>query len=222
MISPNSGKEGGYLGKAAEAPSSIGQAWLEVERSRRLIGAGGEEGGALSRRFCCEGRLSSSGQSGQGMEASGGRAWRGASASGASAAGGVGEGARRKGGLWALDRATPGRVEPRRGGESSGRGEIGARAPQAERSGRIWRGRGTSPSLGTGGTGGTGLGAGEENPGGRKRSWGSAGGWAVNGDTGSRRVNEWGDTDSRVGREIKGVWRGRGQVREPRRQDMHG
>lgn len=44
----------------------------------------------------------------------------------------------------------------------------------------------------------------------------------MNRDTGSRRVNEWGDTDSRVGREIKGVWRGRGQVREPRRQDMHG
>lgn len=30
-----------------------------------------------------------------------------------------------------------------------------------------------------------------------------------------------GDTDRRVGRDIKGVWRGRGQVREPRRQDMH-
>lgn len=94
MISPIQEKRAGTYERAAEAPASIGHTRREVECSRRLIGAGSEEGGALSRRFCCEGRLSSSGQSGQGMEASGGRAWSGASASRAAAAGGVGEGAK--------------------------------------------------------------------------------------------------------------------------------
>lgn len=82
-----------------------------------------------------------------------------------------------------------GRVGPWRRGLWAG----GSGSPYpAERSGRIRRGRGTSPRLGTGGTGGMGVEAGGENTGGRKRSRGSAGGWVVNRDTGSRRVNEWG------------------------------
>ena len=108
-------------------PALIGQTWHQEGRSQERIGAEGEEGGALSRRFCCEGRLSSSSQSGQGMEASGGRRSR-ALAWGAAAAGGVGYGERRRGDVWwALHRTQPGGARPRCGGEGSGRGEVGTR-----------------------------------------------------------------------------------------------
>lgn len=139
MISPIQEKRaGGHLGEAAEAPASIGHTRREVVRSRRLIGAGSEEGGQaggfVARSVVKQRPIR------PGMEASGGRAWSRASASRTAAAGGAGrggEGARQRG-----------EVEPWVGPSQAGPGrdatELWAegRLEPVLRSGRVRQGRG--------------------------------------------------------------------------------
>lgn len=157
-------------------------------RSRRLIGAGSEEGGALSRRFCCEVGCQAAANQARGWRQVGVARSR-ASASRTAAAGGEGEGeegARRRG-----------EVEPWVGPSQAGPGrDATEKALGGGRLGPVLRGVGglgkaERPTSASGGRDRRGGPRGKILGGGRKESRGSAGGgdeWGLLKQEGSDRM----------------------------------